>query len=501
MNIPGAAGGTGGTPPGADTEEAADALRRSVARQFGRSLHIRTLDTGSCAACEQEIRLLAAPHYDLHRLGFFFTPAPRHADLLMVTGPMIRAFDIAARKTYEAMPGPKLVVGDRGVRARRRLPARRVHPRHDRRDRSRWTCGSPAARPARSRCCRACWSRWTGSPRRYATSASFRTGATGESAAAHVRCRRSLGRRRARRARPAGPPGRGSALAASCPGSAAPPRWPAACPRCCPATAGSSRPADPSWSGHCSCRRPAWPECSPRCSASSRSRPRRLRPPLSPARPRDRGVPGRVQPRAAGQPGRAHLRRRGHLPRRLGDDVPARLPAHPAPPTARRGRRRRVLVPGPVRDRVRAHRRGVRDPRDQDRTQCSSTSIAARAHLVPGGWRDAAYLLALAGFGFKAGLVPLHVWLPEAHPVAPADGSAFLSGLVVKLGVYGIALFAFRLLPDGPAWRGPAHHGGRCAHRRDRDPVRAERARPQALPRVLHDREHRDHRHRVRRRR
>jgi hydrogenase-4 component B len=80
--------------------------------------------------------------------------------------------------------------------------------------------------------------------------------------------------------------------------------------------------------------------------------------------------------------------------------------------------------------------------------------IAARAHLVSGGWRDAAFLLALAGFGFKAGLVPLHVWLPEAHPVAPADGSAFLSGLVVKLGVYGIALFAFRLLPAGPAWRG-----------------------------------------------
>ena len=80
--------------------------------------------------------------------------------------------------------------------------------------------------------------------------------------------------------------------------------------------------------------------------------------------------------------------------------------------------------------------------------------IAARSHLVPGAWRDAAYLLALAGFGFKAGLVPLHVWLPEAHPVAPADGSAFLSGLIVKLGVYGIALFAFRLLPGGPAWWG-----------------------------------------------
>jgi len=80
--------------------------------------------------------------------------------------------------------------------------------------------------------------------------------------------------------------------------------------------------------------------------------------------------------------------------------------------------------------------------------------IAARAHLVPAGWRNAAYLLALTGFGFKAGLVPLHVWLPEAHPVAPADGSAFLSGLVVKLGAYGIALFAFRLLPVGAAWLG-----------------------------------------------
>ena len=51
-------------------------LRDTIARQFGRSLHIRTLDTGSCAVCEQEIRLLAAPHYYLHRLGFFFTPAP-----------------------------------------------------------------------------------------------------------------------------------------------------------------------------------------------------------------------------------------------------------------------------------------------------------------------------------------------------------------------------------------------------------------------------------------
>jgi hydrogenase-4 component B len=80
--------------------------------------------------------------------------------------------------------------------------------------------------------------------------------------------------------------------------------------------------------------------------------------------------------------------------------------------------------------------------------------MAARGHLVSGGWRAAVFLLALTGFGFKAGLVPLHVWLPEAHPVAPADGSAFLSGLVVKLGVYGIALFAFRLDLVGGTWPG-----------------------------------------------
>jgi Ni,Fe-hydrogenase III small subunit len=96
--------------PGQDEADEARQLRERIAAQFGRSLHIRTLDTESCAVCEQEIRLLTAPHYDLHRLGFFFTPAPRHADLLLVTGPMVRAFDVAARKTYEAMPGPKVVV-------------------------------------------------------------------------------------------------------------------------------------------------------------------------------------------------------------------------------------------------------------------------------------------------------------------------------------------------------------------------------------------------------
>jgi hydrogenase-4 component B len=86
-------------------------------------------------------------------------------------------------------------------------------------------------------------------------------------------------------------------------------------------------------------------------------------------------------------------------------------------------------------------------------------AIAARSHTVGAGWRTAAFALAVLGFGFKAGLVPLHVWLPAAHPVAPADGSAFLSGLIVKLGVYGIALFGIVLLPGGPAWWGLALMG------------------------------------------
>lgn len=80
--------------------------------------------------------------------------------------------------------------------------------------------------------------------------------------------------------------------------------------------------------------------------------------------------------------------------------------------------------------------------------------IAAHSGSVPLRWRTTAFLLALVGFGFKAGVVPFHIWLPAAHPVAPADGSAYLSGLVIKLGVYGIVLFAFVLLGHGPAWWG-----------------------------------------------
>jgi Ni,Fe-hydrogenase III small subunit len=90
--------------------QTSEALRRRVDRLFGRSLHIRHVDAGSCNACESEIKLLTSPYYDLHRLGLFFTPAPRHADLLLVTGPITRAMEGPLLRTYEAMPDPRLVV-------------------------------------------------------------------------------------------------------------------------------------------------------------------------------------------------------------------------------------------------------------------------------------------------------------------------------------------------------------------------------------------------------
>lgn len=92
------------------TQAAAEQLKMRVQRLFGHSLHIRHVDAGSCNACESEIKMLTNPYYDIHRLGFFFTPSPRHADLLLVTGPVTRAMEDPLRQTYEAMPDPRLVV-------------------------------------------------------------------------------------------------------------------------------------------------------------------------------------------------------------------------------------------------------------------------------------------------------------------------------------------------------------------------------------------------------
>jgi Ni,Fe-hydrogenase III small subunit/formate hydrogenlyase subunit 6/NADH:ubiquinone oxidoreductase subunit I len=91
-------------------DEAADRVRRRIRETLGRSLQLRHLDSGSCNACDWELSALLAPHYDCRRLGVDFVASPRHADGLMVTGCMTRNLEVAALRTYEAVPEPKLVI-------------------------------------------------------------------------------------------------------------------------------------------------------------------------------------------------------------------------------------------------------------------------------------------------------------------------------------------------------------------------------------------------------
>jgi Ni,Fe-hydrogenase III small subunit/ferredoxin len=77
---------------------------------FHRSLHIRHVDAGSCNGCESELQALNNPFYNLHRLGIFFTPSPRFADLLLVTGPVTYAMREPLQRAYEAMPDPRWVM-------------------------------------------------------------------------------------------------------------------------------------------------------------------------------------------------------------------------------------------------------------------------------------------------------------------------------------------------------------------------------------------------------
>src|SRR2546427_5474146 len=79
---------------------------------------------------------------------------------------------------------------------------------------------------------------------------------------------------------------------------------------------------------------------------------------------------------------------------------------------------------------------------------------AMRSATLPPATRNVVFLLALVGFGTKAGVIPLHVWLPMAHPVAPSHVSALLSGVVIKMGVYGLMRVALDLLGGGPPWWG-----------------------------------------------
>jgi len=85
-------------------------LRRQIERSLRRSLHIRHVDAGSCNGCESELQALNNPFYNLHRLGIFFTPSPRFADLLLVTGPVTYAMHEPLRQAYEAMPEPRWVM-------------------------------------------------------------------------------------------------------------------------------------------------------------------------------------------------------------------------------------------------------------------------------------------------------------------------------------------------------------------------------------------------------
>lgn len=85
-------------------------IDQKAKRLLGRALAIREVDAGSCNGCEIEITGLTSPVYDSERFGIHFVASPRHADMLLVTGPVTRNMETALRKTYEATPDPKLVV-------------------------------------------------------------------------------------------------------------------------------------------------------------------------------------------------------------------------------------------------------------------------------------------------------------------------------------------------------------------------------------------------------
>src|SRR3954447_16368614 len=98
------------------TLRVAKALNSQIAKRFKGSLTIRHVDAGSCNGCELEINALGNPYYNLEGLGIRFVASPRHADMLLVTGPVSRHMEVALKRTYDATPDPKLVVaiGDCG---------------------------------------------------------------------------------------------------------------------------------------------------------------------------------------------------------------------------------------------------------------------------------------------------------------------------------------------------------------------------------------------------
>jgi Ni,Fe-hydrogenase III small subunit len=106
------------TPPATDESlrVVQQRLQEDILKHFGRALAIRHVDAGSCNGCELEIHCLNNPYYNLEGLGIDFVASPRHADMLLVTGPVTKNMEIALQRTYDATPDPKLVValGDCG---------------------------------------------------------------------------------------------------------------------------------------------------------------------------------------------------------------------------------------------------------------------------------------------------------------------------------------------------------------------------------------------------
>jgi Ni,Fe-hydrogenase III small subunit/NAD-dependent dihydropyrimidine dehydrogenase PreA subunit len=97
-------------PPGPSLDESAARLRARIQARLGRSLHVRQVDAGSCNGCELEIAAASNPVFDLERFGIHMVASPRHADVLLVTGPVTRNMETALRRTYEATPEPRVVV-------------------------------------------------------------------------------------------------------------------------------------------------------------------------------------------------------------------------------------------------------------------------------------------------------------------------------------------------------------------------------------------------------
>jgi len=95
---------------GAALAEVGAALAQTARRRLGRSLSIREVDAGSCNGCELEIHALGNAYYDLERFGLRFVASPRHADVLLVTGPVTKNMRMALERTYDATPNPKWVV-------------------------------------------------------------------------------------------------------------------------------------------------------------------------------------------------------------------------------------------------------------------------------------------------------------------------------------------------------------------------------------------------------